>query len=191
MKGWWGMRDGVIIREQRDDDLPAVHRVVTAAFADTGRVAALVDGLLARADCPAPGLVAEDAGEIVGYVLLSRSWVDAPDEVVDVLVLSPLGVAPSHQRQGIGTELVARAVGRAADLGAPAVFLEGDPAYYGRLGWEPGRTYGFSPPSNRIPDPGFQVVVLAPLPARRTGALVYNDTFWTHDCVGLRPDPTP
>jgi putative acetyltransferase len=123
---------------------------------------------------------------LAGHVQLSRGWVDAPERLVDVVILSPLGVLPAHQRHGVGRALCAAALAQARQLDAPAVFLEGDPAYYSRLGWEPGRAHGFAPPSTRIPDAGFQVVVLPGWQSWMTGALVYNDTFWAFDCVGLR-----
>ena len=174
------------IRKQRREDAAAVRRVLVAAFADDGRVADLAEALAARPDAPDAAWVAEDAQGIAGHVQLSRSWVDAAPAVVEVLVLSPLAVAPARQHQGIGRALCAAAIEQARRLAAPAVFLEGDPAYYSRLGWQRASAHGFTAPSARIPDPAFQVVVL---PARQpwmTGALIYNDTFWSHDCVGLR-----
>ncbi len=176
-----------MIRAYRPEDEEAVRTVVTAAFADEGEtVAALVDDLRvchARAE-----LVAELDGAVVGHVLLSRSWVDARQALVEVLVLSPLSVAPSHQRRGVGTALLDAVVARARELGVPAVFLEGDPAYYSSRGFEPATPRGFTRPSTRIPEPAFQVAVLDSHKDWMTGALVYCEPFWTHDCVGLR-DP--
>ncbi len=163
--------------------------VLTAAFADDGRVADLADALLGRADRPDAAFVAEQDGDVVGHVQLSRAWVDAR-QLVDVLVLSPLGVAPPHQRHGIGAALCRAAVNAAIRIGAPALFLEGDPAYYSRLGWERASDHGVAAPSARIPDAAFQVIVLPTWDTWMTGALVYNDTFWSHDCVGLRAATT-
>jgi putative acetyltransferase len=101
-------------------------------------------------------------------------------------VLSPLSVVPEHQRQGVGGQLVRHAIAGARELGAPALFLEGDPRYYGRFGFQAGGDHGFSPPSVRIPAPGFQVVVLPSHESWMTGALVYAEPFWALDCVGLR-----
>ncbi len=175
------------IRPAQPADRASIRRVVEAAFADHGeQVAAMVDALDA-ARRTRLSLVAEYDGAVVGQAQLSQSWVDARERLVEVLVLSPLGVLPELQNQGIGSKLVAAALAAARELGAPAVFLEGDPDYYSRLGFEPGAAHGFTPPSARIPAPAFQVVVLdaeAVLP----GALVYCDAFWELDCVGLR-DP--
>jgi putative acetyltransferase len=175
----------VIIRDQQHDEDAAVGRLLTAAFGDDGRVARLSAALRSRPDYGA-ALVAEHEGELVGCVQLSTSWVDAERELVEVCVLSPLGVLPGHQRRGIGGALVKAAIDAAERRGVPLVFLEGDPRYYARLGWERASGYGFTPPSTRIPDLGFQVVRLSGWQPWMTGALVYNDTFWSHDCVGLR-----
>jgi putative acetyltransferase len=145
---------------------------------------------LADAPAGAAGLsfVAEIDGALVGHVQLSRSWVDAPSRLVEVLVFSPLGVVPQRRRQGIGGRLVRHALGEAARVGAPLVFLEGSPRYYSRFGFQTASRLGFSAPSVRIPDAAFQVYLLPAYQPWMTGALVYAEQFWALDCVGLR-DP--
>jgi len=56
-------------------------------------------------------------------------------------------VLPSRQREGTGTALIKRGLGVLADRGAPMVFLEGSPDYYGRLGFTPAVHQGFRKPS--------------------------------------------
>lgn len=179
----------MIIRAQRPQDAPAVREVLTAAFGDDGTVAELAAALDARPDRPAVTLVAEADGVVVGHVQLSRGWIDADRQLVGVLVLSPLGVAPEHHRRGIGRALCNAAVAQAEEFGAPAVLLEGDPAYYSRLGWERASAHGITRPSARIPDAAFQTRLLPSWQPWMSGALVYNDTFWSFDCVGLREPP--
>jgi putative acetyltransferase len=180
---------GLHLRRQERADDDAVRQVVTEAFGDPD-----VEGLaLALAALPgSAGFLAwaRSAGEevAVGHVGLSRGWVDARERLVDVLVLSPLSVVPTWQRRGVGRALVAAAVEEATAAGAPLLFLEGDPAYYARVGFSPAVPLGFTPPSNRIPEPAFQVVVLPGYEPWMTGALVYCDVFWQYDCVGLRED---
>lgn len=175
------------IRPQRPEDDSAVHLVLTAAFEDDGRVAALAEALRGRLDRGAALVAVDERSEIVGHVQLSVAWVDARERLVEALVLSPLAVTPAYQSRGIGSRLLTAAREEAERIGAPLLFLEGDPGYYGARGWRPAGELGFTPPSARIPDPAFQVVTLRGYdPTAMRGALIYNDTFWSHDCVGLR-----
>jgi len=131
-------------------------------------------------------LVAEIAGTVVGHLMCTPAILDAPREQVTVEVLSPLGVLPDRQRRGIGSALVRRAVELLAERGVPALFLEGDPAYYGRFGFQAGGPLGYRRPSLRIPPAGFQVLQLPAHQPWMTGTLVYPPVFWEHDLVGLR-----
>jgi putative acetyltransferase len=172
------------VRPATESDTATVRELTTRAFADDGEVARLVDAL--AADAARISLVAELDDSVVGHTLLSRGWVDAEQELVHVLVLSPLSVEPAVQRRGIGGALVRAALAAAELAGAPAVFLEGSRDYYARFGFVAGESRGFTRPSVRIPKTAFQVMVL---PAREdwmTGALVYPEAFWATDTVGLR-----
>lgn len=182
----------VRIRPEHDEDRAEVTAVIAAAFgADEPEVPRLTEALRPHQvwqERPRPELsvvaVSDDA--VVGHVLLTRGWVDAWERMVPVLVLSPLSVHPDHQGRGTGTRLVAAAVGTARAIGAPAVFLEGSPRYYGRRGFTPAGPLGFGRPSHRIPAPAFQVALLPAHEPWMTGTLVYPAPFWELDCVGLR-----
>jgi putative acetyltransferase len=176
----------VEIRPQTGDDAAGVADLLARAFTEEPAIVGLERALSRRSD--SWGIVAAAEDVVVGHVRLTRGWVDAPDRVVEVLVLGPLSVAPEHQRQGIGGRLLTEALAEAERLEAPGVFLEGDPGYYGRQGWRPAAEIGVTPPSDRIPAPGCQVVTLSRYDDTITGRLVYADTFWAHDCVGLRGD---
>jgi len=177
----------MMIRPETRNDLDAVRDVHVEAFADDGRVAGLVDVLRATEAPVSPvALVATVDDRVVGHVLLSAGRLDAPRRLVDVLVLSPLGVRPDHQNRGIGTRLVAEARHAAEQTSAPLLFLEGSPAYYGRRGFRAAGPVGFRKPSLRIPDAAFQVATLTDYEQWMTGTLVYSEPFWALDCVGLR-----
>src|SRR5450631_150335 len=61
--------------------------------------------------------VATIGDQVVGHVLLSPSRLDAPRRILDVLVLSPLGVLPGFQNRGIGTRLIEHALATAEGQG--------------------------------------------------------------------------
>jgi putative acetyltransferase len=182
----------VFIRAEKPDDYGAVAEIHRLAFGSHGDVvAALVDDL--RTSIEREGglsLVAtsDDDGEVLGHVMFTRNRLDAPARLVDVQVLSPVGVLPRVQRQGVGTRLVEEGLALLAQRGVPLVFLEGSPVYYARFGFEPGAAQGFHRPSLRIPEEAFQVRRLPAHQPWMTGQLIYREAFWDHDCVGLRDE---
>lgn len=167
-----------------------MREVHAEAFGDGERVPTLVDALRAAQASLAPlSLVAVVGERVVGHVMLSACRLDALPRLVDVFSLSPLGVLPEFQGQGIGTRLVAHALAGADGLGVPLVFLEGSPHYYGKRGFADATKSGFRPPTLRYPPGTFQVAKLSSYEDWMTGTFVYSDVFWAQDCVGLRGDP--
>lgn len=175
-------------RPEASGDERAVRAVVDDAFAGEPVVGQLVDALRRSPDwLPGLSFVAEVHGEIVGHVLFTRSLLDTPRRLVDVIVLSPASVASAHQGRGIGSALISHALEEVRRLRPePLVFLEGAPGFYARFGFEPAEPIGFRRPSLRIPEPAFQVMRLPSWKRWMTGTLVYSRVFWELDCVGLR-----
>jgi predicted N-acetyltransferase YhbS len=161
------------IRPEQPADFAAIRAVTAAAFAsapfsappvdDSGAPgeAALVGWLRADAGyLPGLALVAEEGGAVVGHAITTRGWIDAPGaEPVPALGLGPVSVRPDRQGQGIGAALLAATVEAAEAAGERLIALLGDPAYYGRHGWEPASRHGIAAP---VPAWGdyFQVRVL-------------------------------
>lgn len=90
------------------------------------------------------------------------------------LALAPVSVAPGHQFQGFGSTLVRAILGTAS---TPVVVL-GDPAYYGRFGFDTGRAAAMTSPY-----PIAHTAVFLPAGASVTGteSLVYANTFGIAD----------
>lgn len=179
------------LRDEQQGDRQPVRTVHRQAFGDHGAVVADLVDTLRGTITPDTGisLVAEDAGRVIGHIMFTTSLLDAPRRLVDVQVLSPLAVAPEYQRQGVGSALVRRGLELLAERSVALVFLEGDPGYYHRFGFQPGSVHGFRKPSLRIPDAAFQVIKFPAYEPWMTGTFVYSQPFWQHDAVGLRgPD---
>jgi putative acetyltransferase len=176
-------------RPERPGEEAAVRAVVTDAFVGEPVVADLVDALRSSPDwIDGLSLVADVGDGPVAHILFTRALLDAPRRLVPVLTLGPVGVARPYQRRGIGSALVRYGLELVRHRGEPLVFLEGDPAYYSRFGFEPGGRHGFRRPSLRTPEEAFQVLRLPGYESWMTGTLVYSRVFWDLDCVGLR-DP--
>ncbi len=173
-----------VIRRQMSEDAAALRGVIGRAFETQPDVVALEEALAQRSD--RTGYVALVNDRVVGQVRLTRGWIDAEARLVEVRYLSPLSVAPEWQGRGVGRALVAHAVAEAERRGVPAVFLEGDPAYYVQLGWRPAFELGVTPSSPRVPAPACQAIALPGWEPWMRGSLVYADTFWALDFVGLR-----
>lgn len=176
------------VRGEREGDRDAVRAVHVAAFGDHGEVVANLVDDLRRLVASADGLslVGEEDGDVVGHVMFTQSLLDAPRRLVDVQVLSPVGVLPDSQKQGVGSALIRRGLELLEGRAVPVVFVEGPPGYYSRFRFEPGAAQGFRKPSLRIPDPAFMALRLPAHEPWMTGTLVYADAFWRHDAVGLR-----
>ena len=175
------------VRHEEPGDADAVAGIHREAFGNLGDViSALVDDLRARLSRESGlSLVAEDRGLVVGHVMFSAGLVDAPSRLVSVEILGPIGVRPDAQGKGVATALIQRGLEILSARRVPAVFLEGDPGFYSRLGFEPAGTLGFRKPSLRIPDAAFQVITFPSYEPWMTGTLVYPEPFWRHDSVGL------
>lgn len=177
----------ITVRVMRPDEWSQARAVNVAAFEDP-TIGSLLDGLRESWSWEDDlSFVALRDGEIVGHIVFSHAFLDAPPRIVDVLVLSPVGVRPDVQRDGVGTTLITEALRM---LGAtrpePLVFLEGIPSYYPRFGFLQGHELGFRAPSLRIPQAAFMAYRLPAYEPWMTGTLVYPDVFWRQDAVGLR-----
>jgi putative acetyltransferase len=124
----------MLIRNEAVGDIPAISRLVTEALLmlaqSTGTEASIVEKLRAEGAL-ALSLVAEEEGEVIGYLAASAARIGTQDGWG---LIGPLAVLPSRHRQGIGTALMIEALRRLRETSRGAA-LVGDPAYYGRFGF--------------------------------------------------------
>ena len=120
--------------------------------------------------------------------ILEGDFVQAADicaEIGSLPVLSPVGVLPAWQRRGAGSAMIRRGLEILIERAIPVVFVEEPPQYYSHFGFEPGGEQSFRKPSLRIPDAAFRALRLPSYEPWMTGTLIYSETFWRHDAVGL------
>lgn len=161
------------IREETPLDIAAIRSIVTGAFEtaphSSGREAAIVDELR-NSNALALSLVADCGDEIVGHIAFSPVVIDGEEKAW--LGLGPIAVATHMQRQGIGGALIAEGVQRVTASGARGCVVLGDPAYYGRFGFEADPKLRFP----GVPANYFQRLMLqAPAP---TGVVKYHPAFY-------------
>jgi putative acetyltransferase len=171
----------------RPEEYQAMRDLSVSAFGDDPQIRALLDNLHESwAWDDELSFVAQLDEHLVGQVLYTHALLDAPNRLVDVLVLSPIGVRPDQQNRGIGSLLVRESLTRLAPRTESLVFLEGSPLYYPRFGFQRASDLGFTAPSVRVSSDAFMVYRLPKHETWMTGALVYPDAFWRADAVGLR-----
>lgn len=93
---------------------------------------ALIVGKLRESGALVLSLVAEAKGQIIGQVALSPASIGEGK----FLCLGPIAVLPEFQGQGIGSDLMAHALGVAQVYGRDGVVLMGNPDFYGRFGFQ-------------------------------------------------------
>lgn len=129
------------IRQADPADYGHIYALVREAF----KTAPVSDGteqdfvlkLRSGAHIPELELVAEEKNRLVGHIMLTGATICHNQlTAARTLLLSPLSVASEHRRQGTGSRLVHTALKRARLLGHEHVVLVGDPAYYGRFGFQ-------------------------------------------------------
>lgn len=166
----------ITIRPERGSDHSAIHALTEAAFLgmgfSDGTEAEIVDNLRADGDL-ALSLVAEDGERIVGHIAISPVTIESGgiEDSRDWYGLGPVSVLPECQRQGIGRQLIQRAISDLRLRNAGGGVLLGDPEYYGRFGFEHDPALTFPGP----PAEYFQRLVLdGPSP---TGRVRYAKAF--------------
>lgn len=139
------------IRQETSADYPAVFTITKDAFSTLAVSDHTEHFLVERlrksaAFIPELSLVAEQDGEIVGHILLTKIQIKNDQASFESLTLAPVSVKPGFQRKGIGSQLIKRAHTIAQQLGFQSVILLGHANYYPRFGYERCSKHGISLP---------------------------------------------
>ena len=153
--------DSLALRPETPEDLPGIRFVEEAAFAHHNE-ADLVD-LVRKVGKTTLSMVAVQDGVIIGHALFTTVTFGPPhpgEQAGRGLGLGPIAVLPEFQRTGIGARLMRAGLEHVRRLGYGFVVLLGNPAYYSRFGFMPGR--GFNLSSDYGDGNEFQVLELHP-----------------------------
>jgi len=161
---------GLTVRLAEERDRDVIRDVEERAFGGMGE-AVLVDSLVAANDAVLE-LVAERDGKTIGHILFSRVFVEIGDERFPGVALAPAAVLPEWQGKGVGRALIEGAHARLQAAGERLSVVLGDPAYYGRFGYEHERAASFA---SVYQCDALQAVAWGEAPAE--GRLVYATPF--------------
>ena len=153
------------VRSEIPEDFPEIRRVNELAFG-TPAEADLVDKLRAGGRALL-SLVAVESNRVVGHILLSPVTIGSGEPVdgpFSPVGLGPMAVLPEHQRRGIGSSLIAAALGFCRKSGHECVVVLGHAEYYPRFGFVPASRFGLQCVYD-VPDEVFMAIEL------RDGAL--------------------
>ncbi|MGN0708915.1 MAG: GNAT family N-acetyltransferase [Anaerovoracaceae bacterium] len=139
---------GVRIRRERPEDFFETEKLVRDAFWNVYHPGCTEHYILhcfrSRGGfIPELDLVMEKDGRIIGQIMYVRSEIDGDDgNVIPAFTFGPVSIHPDYQRKGLGKILVDQSAEAAAELGAGAIIITGNIAFYGKSGFVPAKTKG-------------------------------------------------
>lgn len=137
-----------LIRQERPEEYRRVENLVREAFWNVYHPGCTEHYIL---HCfrskpefiPELDLVMERDGRLIGQVMYVHSQICTPEgKEIPTLTFGPVSILPGYQRQGYGKQLVDASCSAAAKLGAGAVLITGNPAFYGKSGFVQGKKIG-------------------------------------------------
>ncbi|MEO1657972.1 MAG: N-acetyltransferase [Pseudomonadota bacterium] len=160
------------IRPETHGDAEAITTLTERAFASMpysdGSEPRIIAALRAAGELTL-SLVAISEGKLLGQITFSPVTVDGLHD--QWFGLGPVSVAPEHQRSGVGSALINEGLAQMKSAGAKGIVLVGDPAYYGRFGFEGDVGLIYPGVESRY------VQGLTIVPPERQGTVRYSDAF--------------
>ena len=138
----------ITIRLETKDDYRNVENLTRESFWNVYRPGCMEHYVLhCYRDDPAfvPELdfVMELDGALIGQIIYVRSEIKCDDgRSVPIMTFGPIGIAPNYKRQGYGKILLDFSMEKAKKMGANALAITGNIAFYGKSGFVPAKTTG-------------------------------------------------
>lgn len=146
----------ISIRVETANDRHAIHQLTKQAFAampySDGSEPFIIDALRKDGDLSL-SLVMEKEHILIGHIAFSP--IKIRDQHLNWYGLGPVSIAPEHQKQGYGSQLIRQGLKEIKALGALGCALIGNPDYYKRFGFSSykGFTYGDLDPQYVMQNP--------------------------------------
>ena len=129
------------LRPEQPSDINAISELTREAFLNaphTSHTEQFIVRALRAAGELTLSIAAEEHGQVVGHVALSPVTItDGHGHKTEGWYgLGPISVLPQRQGHGIGSRLMEQALSELRAMQAAGCVLLGDPAYYGRFGFQ-------------------------------------------------------
>lgn len=138
----------LILRNETESEYFAVENLTREAFWNVYRPGCdehLIAHTLRGLPCCIRELdfVAEAGGRLVGSIFYTKSKLVEPNGNERAFAsFGPISVHPDFQNRRIGSALIRRTLPIAERMGYRAIFITGNPAYYGRFGFRAASDFG-------------------------------------------------
>ena len=177
------MNDKYIIRLEESSDYKIVENLTREAFWNVNVPACDEHYLVhilreSKAFIKDLDLVMLINNEIIGNIMYTQAKViDEQEKTNDVITFGPVSILPKYQKLGYGTILINHSLKLAYQLGYRIVIIYGNPSYYQRFGFVPGKNYDIYS-SDGYYNPALQVLELLPGSlADVSGRFIEDETF--------------
>ncbi len=138
------------------DDGP-IHELCCEAFG--GEDEARLVTLLAEQGFARLSLVAENEGQVIGFIVFSELSIEREGKSIPGLALAPLAVRRAHQGRGVGSMLVDHGLKACREIAHSIVIVLGHPAYYSRFGFSIASAQALQ---SKYSGPSFMALALTP-----------------------------
>ncbi len=166
----------MIIKKETVEDFSQIYDLVKVAFqtakVSNGKEQDFVNQLRNSGNyIPELALVAEEDGQMIGHIMLTKTYVVNGNITHETLLLAPISVVLAYRNRGVGSAIIKESFARAKTLGYSSIFLVGNPAYYHRFGFRATVDFGIKN-TNDIPDEYVMACELIPNALQSIGGTI-------------------